>query len=343
MNINIKNKQNQERNAKNISDVPVDMALAVGAKKLHEGRQFMYEQEKKYNSQFTDPVTGLYRAEFLEERVCPVCGFEKYRDLFIRGGGRYVACQRCGMVYLNPVFTDKALADFYFGYSTTQSDVISNESEFYRRIYSKGLATLTKYTVTGKIMDIGCSSGFFLDIAKNNGWDTIGVELNKAEAAVAQTKHKVYNASIHSLELDTKCDVVTMWDVFEHIKDGNQTLLTIFTKYLRKGGIVFLQVPNANALAARILQEKCKMFDGIEHVNIYNPDTIALIAKNNGLELLHLETVISEIPIIANYLDYQDPYLGEANHNGKILDLIDEKTLHVHLLGYKMQVVLRSR
>ncbi len=325
------------------SNAQTDMALAIGAKKLHQGRQFMYEQGEKYNSQFIDPATGLCKEKFIEKRNCPVCDLNKYRDLFTRGGGRYVACQNCGMVYLNPVFTDKALENFYFNNITTQARVIANESDFYRRIYEKGLAAIEKFATAGKIMDVGCSSGFFLDIAKARGWQTIGIELNKAEAEMAKSKHEVYNASIHTLSLNVKCDAISMWDVFEHMKDGNQTLRLLSSKYLNKGGFLFLQVPNARALAARMLQEKCKMFDGIEHVNLYDPKTIAKIAENNGFEVLHIETVISEIPIIANYLDYQDPYLGEADHQGKILDLIDEEMLHKNLLGYKMQVVLKLK
>jgi 2-polyprenyl-3-methyl-5-hydroxy-6-metoxy-1,4-benzoquinol methylase len=325
------------------ADNQVDMALAVGAKKLHEGRQFMYEQIQQYHRQFIDPTTGYCKAEYLEERNCPVCDSSSYRQLFVKGGGRHVACQQCGMVYLNPVFTDKALADYYAANHAAQAEVTSKESDFYRRIYSKGLSIIGKYIPAGKILDIGCSSGFFLDIAKLNGWRTMGIELNTAEAALAQAKHEVYTVPIDSLGADKKCDAITMWDVFEHIKDGNKILRTIASQHLCPGGLIFLQVPNAKALAARVMQEKCNMFDGIEHVNLYDPQTIRLLADKNGMDVLHLETVISEIPIVANYLEYQDPYFGEAPHNGKVFGLIDETAVHANLLGYKMQVALRPR
>ncbi|MDO8521848.1 MAG: class I SAM-dependent methyltransferase [bacterium] len=325
------------------SALTVDMALTIGAKKLHTARQFMYEEGKKYNSQFIDAKTGLCKPQFLETRPCPVCASSKSRELFIKGGGRYVACGKCTMVYLNPAFTDKALVNFYSGNLATQAQVVANETDFSRRIYSKGLAAITKFRRTGEILDVGCSSGFFLDLAKEAGWKTVGVELNKAEAEMARKKHEVHVTSIFSLEVKKRFDAIVMWDVLEHIKNGNKTLQLFSKKLLRKRGLLFLQIPNSGSLATRVMQEKSKMFDGIEHVNLYNPSTISLLAKNNGFDVLHLETVISEIPVIANYLNYQDPYLGEAVHGGKILDIIDEKTLHKKKLGYKMQVVLRSR
>ena len=328
---------------KNVAGGTADMALAIGARKLHEGRQFMYEASKKYNSQFIDARTGLCKKEYLETRACPVCASNRHRELFIKGGGRHVMCQKCEMVFLNPVFTDVALTIFYSGNVATTARLVANESDHSRRIYAKGLSTIRKFRRSGTMMDVGCSGGFFLDVAKDAGWKTVGVELNKAEAAEATRKHEVYVASIQTLNLDKRYDVITMWDVLEHIKDGRATLRLLAKKYLQRGGLVFLQIPNVRALAPRLMQEKSKMFDGIEHVNLYSPKTISLLAKKSGFDVVHLETVISEIPIIANYLDYQDPYLGEACHDGKVLGLIDEKTLHKNLLGYKMQIVLRLK
>jgi 2-polyprenyl-3-methyl-5-hydroxy-6-metoxy-1,4-benzoquinol methylase len=319
---------------------PEDMALEVSAKKVHEGRQFMYDQAKAYHDIFRDKNSGLCKEEFLEKRVCPTCNEPKHTSIFIKDGGTYVKCNACGMCFLNPVFTDEALVKFYSGNNTVQSEVVANESSFYRRIYGKGLASISRFVSGGEIFDIGCSSGFFLDIAKESMWSTVGVELNKAEAAIAQKKHKVYNAPIESLKFDKHFDAITLWDVFEHIKDGSK-VLRILKSHLSGHGVIFLQTPNVDALAARVLQEKCKMFDGIEHVNIYSSKTIELIAKRNEFTVLHMETVISEIPVVANYLEYQDPYLGTAVHGGKILSLIDEESLHRNLLGYKLQVVLK--
>lgn len=319
------------------------MALALGARKLHERRRFMYEKSKKYNDRFIDKRTGLCKQYLLESRVCPVCSSCKERKLFIKGGGSYVTCLTCGMVYLNPVFTDKALEAFYSGNLATQATLSAQEINFGRMIYGKGLAAISRFKKNGTIMDVGCSSGLFLDLAKEQGWETIGVELNEAEAAIAQKKHEVHVSSIQSLELDTKCDVVTMWDVLEHIKNGRATLKLLAERYLTPKGLVFLQIPNARALAVVMMQEKSRMFDGIEHVNLYDPHTIRLLAEKSGFEVVFLATVISEIPIMANYLDYQDPYFGEAKHDGKVAGLIDEKTIHKNFLGYKMQVVLRKR
>ncbi|WP_232225826.1 class I SAM-dependent methyltransferase [Leptospira broomii] len=326
----------------NTTSRPEDMALAIGAKKLHEGRQFMYDAAKRYHDSFKDPKTGFFKSEYLEKRSCPVCLKDNERVIFNADGGVYVKCNECGMGYLNPVFTDDSLTKFYTGNNTVQSEVVENESDFYKKIYMKGLEALTPHTKRGAILDVGCSAGGFLDIAKSNGWDTWGVELNEAEIAYTKKKgHKAFNQMLESIEFPIKFNAITLWDVFEHIKDGHK-YLKLMKRLLAPDGVIFIQVPNFHALAARVLQEKCKMFDGLEHVNLYSPVTLKVIAEKNDFEIVSMSTVISEIPIVNNYLNYEDAYLGDIPHGGKVINLIDEKLLHENYLGYKIQAVLKN-
>jgi 2-polyprenyl-3-methyl-5-hydroxy-6-metoxy-1,4-benzoquinol methylase/Zn ribbon nucleic-acid-binding protein len=318
-----------------------DMALEVGAKQLHEGRKAMYRDGQRYHDVFKDPDTGLFQDKLLESRSCPVCQADQPQKLWLKDGGSYVKCSKCHMCYLNPVFTDQAIKDFYVGYPTTQADVVKNESEFYRRIYERGLSLISKFTSQGALLDVGCSSGFFLDVAREKGWKTNGIELNQKELAVAVSNgHPVHQKVLEDCQFLEKFQVISLWDVFEHIKNPT-SFLSAIRENLAPGGVLFIQTPNFEALAPRIMHEHCKMFDGLEHVNVYSPRTIPLIAAKNGFEVVALETVISEIPIISNFLEYEDPYFGEAEHFGKILGLIDEDSLHRNLLGYKMQIILR--
>lgn len=328
---------------KNSESRPEDLGLQVGAKKLHEGRKFMYDRLQAYWASFRDPNTGLLKEEFLEPRHCPVCGSAEHTRIFYKNGGAYVKCQECSMCYLNPVFKDAALQTYYENNHALQAQVTANESEFYRRIYSKGLEAIHKFFKAGRICDIGCSSGFFLDLAREAGWQTTGLELNRKEAELAEQRgHKVYTVPVEEAKFAEKFNAVTLWDVFEHIKTGSNYLETL-KKLLVPGGLIFMQIPNSDALAARILHEHCNMFDGIEHVNLYSPKTIGMLLEKHSLKIEHMETVISEIPVVNNFLNYENPYFGSAPLQQNVLGLIDEEALHKALLGYKMQIVARLK
>ena len=137
--------------------------------------------------------------------------------------------------------------------------------------------------------------------------------------------------------LDTEFNIVI--DGIDILPENFSTIESI-EALLKKNGVIFLQIPSSDSLAAKVLQEKCNMFDGLEHVNIYGVKTITKLAQKCGLEVLDIKSVISEIGVINNYLSYENPYLGNTTNKAFIPNLIDEKTLHEKLLGYKLQVVL---
>jgi 2-polyprenyl-3-methyl-5-hydroxy-6-metoxy-1,4-benzoquinol methylase len=222
-----------------------------------------------------------------------------------------------------------------------QSFVSKKEKIYYNNIYNKGLSKILKFSNKLRtILDIGCSSGIFLDLAKKKNLITYGVELNKKELKLVSSKHVIFSKNIFDFHYDRKFDCITMWDVIEHIKDTNLLLKRIYNM-LSPNGIFFFQTPNAFSAASTILNKNCNMFDGIEHVNLFSLKNIHLIAKKNNFKILSIETIISEIPIINNYLEFKDIYLGDSRKS-KLFQIIDEKKLHKNLLGYKFQVVFKK-
>ena len=309
-------------------------------KDIHTSRLEMHESNVSDRKKYFDSNTGSFFEDLLESRPCPVCQDNHEQVLFIKDGGTHVKCTQCEMVYLNPVFKDEHLENHYRTNHSGQSEIVANDSDFYTNLYMKGLHSIEKTTNAKNILDIGCSAGGFLDCAKSSGWKTYGVELNEKEAAYADEKgHNIHNELLENINFTQDMDAVTLWDVFEHLKDGFGYLEQI-KSLLSKNGVIFMQIPSADSLAAKILQEKCNMFDGIEHVNLYSYKAIEKLAKKCGLKIMHCETVVSEIGVMNNYLNYEDPYFGNTTNTSNLLNLIDEETLHKNRLGYKMQIVL---
>jgi len=247
------------------------------------------------------------------------------------------------MIYINPVFRDEALRAYYETNHSVQSEVVEEGDSFYKALYNQGLDRIEKKCPPGKLLDIGCSSGVFLDLSKQRNWETFGIELNIQEFTMAQKKgHMIYNKLLEDLRFEIKFNAITLWDVFEHIKEG-ESYLNMMKNQLAEDGVIFLQIPSSDSLAAKILQEKCNMFDGLEHVNLYGVKTIELLADRCGLAVLDIQSVISEIGVINNYFSYEDPYLGDTDNKREIPNLIGEDDLNKKLMGYKLQVVLGVR
>ncbi len=309
---------------------------------LHLKRKAMWDASMSNHHRYINKDTGVFLDKFTEKRNCPACGANDERELFRKSGGCYVACNKCSMLYLNPVFKSDALEEYYRSNHQLQGESVANDLGFYSALYSKGLNLITKsFPALGNILDVGCSTGIFLDIANSNGWQTFGLELNKKEAEIARLKnHLIKEEMINSVRFDKKFAAITLWDVFEHIKDGFQ-FLSDAKKLLEEGGIVFIQSPSRDALAAKILQSDCNMFDGLEHVNLYGIESLSTLAKSAGYKVESYETVISEIGVINNYLEYYNPYLGPSTNKSTIADLISENQIHEQKLGYKFQACLK--
>ena len=312
------------------------------AKETHSKRKFSYQKVQEYHENFINPATGKFYQHLVETRNCPVCNSFDYFTLFNKSGGTYVKCNECTMVFINPVFSEVALKEYYKNLDTGQGEIVNNESTFYREIYTIGLNAINAHKAQGNILDIGCSTGFFLDIAKQNGWKTSGIELGKAEGEICKAKwHRLYDQPLEKITFSEKFDVITLWDVFEHIPDGKK-ILRLLVDNLTSDGVIFMQIPSSGSLAAKMLKEKCNMFDGLEHVNLYNSKTIRLLAEECNLKTLYLETAISEIGVMNNFLSDTDPYFGTSEYGEHLLNIVSAETIHKNLLGYKIQILLQQ-
>lgn len=311
---------------------------------IHKERVSMWDQSILNHKKYISTETGMFDSQFVEDRNCPVCNSHNERKLFTKEGGQYVKCNDCDMVYLNPVFTDEALTKYYMSNHDEQSKTTEGDMSFYSNLYNKGLDEVEKSTKPGKILDIGCSSGLFLDISRERGWETYGLELNQTEIEYSRSKgHTVFNFMIAELveKEDIKFDAITMWDVFEHVKDG-RALLENVKKLLTDDGVFFIQVPSADSLAARVMQKDCNMFDGLEHVNLYASSTIDKLVDSVGMKVQSVCSVISEIGVMNNYLSYDDPYMGKTQEKHSLIGALDEDYILKNLIGYKLQVVIKQ-
>ena len=302
-------------------------------KELHLKRQAMVEASKLQRSRFKN-------IEHFEYRCCPVCAKSEASQLFIVDDGQYVMCGFCRMIYLNPVLTDHWLKEYYSSNHPEQALTHPSEQDYYNKIYSRGLRTLISSVKVETVLDVGCSDGAFLDLAQANGIRTFGVEYNEAEIALGREKsHTIWRGSIEQIPNGHRFDAITLWDVFEHIKHGT-SFLNSLKDLLNPGGVIFLQIPNSSSLAARIMRGNCRMFDGMEHVNLYGPKSIKLLAEQVNYSIESIESIIDELGPINNFLGYEDPYAGSFTVHNEI-DWIKADHIHENLLGYKLQIVLK--
>jgi len=271
-----------------------------------------------YFNKFINPKSQEFYKKYVNKRGCPVCDSEDHSaKLFNKNGANHVKCQECGMVFVTPVLRESYLMEYYQN-NNSWLQVLGNEYqwELDKKKYKYALNLIKGFVKSSKknIIDVGCASGLFLDIAEQDGWNVFGVEINKDASRELVRKNIHYWDSIGDVIHSQKTfEVVTMWDLFEHLYHPGK-VLELLAKVLRKGGILFVNIPNILSLSSRILQEKSNTFDGRCHINFFSDKTITILLKKYKFRVIETETIVTELKTVSNYLFFDDPYSPEEKH-----------------------------
>ncbi|MEN9407856.1 MAG: hypothetical protein RLZZ455_1072 [Candidatus Parcubacteria bacterium] len=197
--------------------------------------------------------------------------------------GQIVRCKNCSVVYVNPV---ESISSLLTGYK----DVVDHEyleTESYRKqLLKEHLSKIDELSKKGILLDIGCFAGYFLQIAREDGWLPFGIEPSRWAVKYAKKNGaRILGSSLYNTKLASNTyDAVTLWDVIEHL-DTPHTALKIIHRSLKKDGIIALGTPNIDSLFSRILGEKCPFLIRM-HLILYSPKTLRLLLEKNGFEVM---------------------------------------------------------
>ena len=195
-------------------------------------------------------ATGTLRPELVEAVPCPLCGADEPRPLFEKEGFTFVQCGACDFIYVNPQLREDAVRDFYEDedHSTLIEQLVASSNDYRKERFGKERLDIVESFAKrspGRLLDVGCTTGFFLEAAAERGWDAHGMELNPYAAQVALAKGlQVRQEMIEEADYEPESfDAVTIFDVVEHVRKPVEMLEKI-ASLLRPGGVVLLYTPN---------------------------------------------------------------------------------------------------
>jgi 2-polyprenyl-3-methyl-5-hydroxy-6-metoxy-1,4-benzoquinol methylase len=331
-------------NKKGVQKNEFDGALVFGLKNFNKktGRNnYVNKILESQTAYFIDPQTGFLYERMAEERNCPVCRANKFNVLFVKDGFKHVKCM-CGFIFVNPTAKDEYRDIFLKDHLWTKV-LLSPEQELIdTNKFKYGLELIEGHIdKKGFLADIGAGSGLFLKIARNAGWKVSGVEFSlKGVKSIKKLGIEVFDRPMSSgIYAPDSIDIVTIWEVLEHINNPNEFIAQI-RNILKPNGFLFVCVPNINSFVTRILHEKAHTFGGNSHVNFFSIETLSKFLKKNGFEMLKADTVISEISTIKNYISYEDPYSGCAE---PMLNFLTPEFLYNYNLGSRIFMLAKKK
>jgi 2-polyprenyl-3-methyl-5-hydroxy-6-metoxy-1,4-benzoquinol methylase len=215
---------------------------------------------------------------------CILCRSSKFKTLFFGKNWQVVRCSKCSLARTlrgkNPDYA------FYH----RDLDYVEREHLF-RNIFQKRYNIIKKFfSVPGKVLEIGCSTGILLSIFAENSWQVLGVEPSKS-AEIARSKGiKVLKSTFEKVELPKDhFDLVILNHTLEHL-DNPVSVMRKINKILKKGGIVFVDVPNFGGISARILGKNWPFLSPDEHNFHFSYPTLRKLVSKSGFTVIHHES-----------------------------------------------------
>lgn len=200
--------------------------------------------------------------------------------------GRIVECRSCGIVYMNPRPHHLSVQDAY----GDVEDVRYVEEEEGRVLtFSDSLAHIRRYAPRGRLLDVGCHVGTFIALAEQAGYAVAGVEPSRwaAKRAAERINGTVHVGVVEDAPLpDGAYDVVTMWDVIEHLPDPSSTLRAVHAA-LRPGGVFAVTTMDVDALFPRMAGRFWPWYMQM-HLVYFSRRTLGELLRRSGFEVVEI-------------------------------------------------------
>jgi SAM-dependent methyltransferase len=188
---------------------------------------------------------------------------------------RIVRCRSCGLIFTNPM---PSLIASYEG----QVDETYLASQRQRYVTARrAVRKILRFKTGGRLLDVGCSTGIFLDEASKH-FDVEGLELSRWAAARAAKKHMVHQVTLDKLDAGKPFDVVTLFGVIEHFEDPKAELANV-RRLMRPGGLLVIYTGDVDAWLPRLLKKKWWWYQGM-HFYYFSHDTLSRMLVDLGFE-----------------------------------------------------------
>jgi SAM-dependent methyltransferase len=234
-------------------------------------------------------VVDTHRSEVsLAAPACPACGrMTPHRRLYAKNGCEILRCDSCGIgrtetrdfdpsAYYTDDYFAGAHADGYADYRGAEPVL--------RREFAREVDFIRRHVPSGRLLDVGCAYGFFLQEAKRH-FAVAGIEIAAEAAAHARANGLNVLTGVATPDMMARLgtfDVIVMLDVIEHVPDPHETI-ALCAQHLAPGGIMVLTTGDFGSPVARLTGASWRLMTPPQHLWFFTRESMARLAGRAGL------------------------------------------------------------
>ncbi|MBA2613428.1 MAG: class I SAM-dependent methyltransferase [Bacteroidetes bacterium] len=261
---------------------------------------------------------------FMAEDIhCCACGNNdnnKFHLKYQKEKFAVVTCDICSLHFIPPYYRKQIEYTQYKNADVTAAVRAGNNWIKIQR-HKLRFKFIQKFIKSGNLFDLGAGWGHFMLAGKELGYDVYGVEISEQPYLYCVNDLKLPVDHIDFFEMDEskKFDIITMWDVLEHIDKADEFLAKC-NKLTKPGGYLVLQVPQIDSYFAKRHKDNWKMM-GLDHVNYFGKETITRILANSGYEVVKIKSsfeiklfiMYTLLPLIKKFKSKKKQTRAQAN------------------------------
>ncbi|MDP3945108.1 MAG: class I SAM-dependent methyltransferase [Lutibacter sp.] len=185
-------------------------------------------------------------------------------------------------------------SDEYISHTDSKETVVDKLYQIVKKLaLSNKLKLINSFKTADKnLLDVGCGTGDFLLICKNNGWKVTGVEPNVKAKISAENKlngksdSEIY-PEINQINNESQFDVITLWHVLEHVPNLEAYISTL-KKLLKPNGVLIVAVPNFKSYDANHYKQFWAAFDVPRHLWHFSKKSIHLLFEKHEMSMVKI-------------------------------------------------------
>ncbi len=222
---------------------------------------------------------------------CALCHGSRHKTFLIAKQRTVIECAECGLRALSPMPSLDEMVSVNEETVHPFFNACLEDEDSYRRYFAPKLDDLQRYEPSGRLLDVGCGAGFFLDAARARGFAVQGVDLSPVPASYAteQLGLDVTVGSLYGYEsIGDAFDAVTIFQTIEHDPDPAALCAQLF-RLLKPGGALMVTTPAADGFVARVMGKRWFGYRNVEHVSFFSRASLRHALEAAGFEIEFVE------------------------------------------------------